>query len=75
MHGRLFTLVSEDEGIFAWGMEIRHPDGCAAVIYRWDPTTRQSTQGVHGSAEGARVLYSRMAGVPLMLVDTEPALS
>lgn len=75
MHGRLFTLVSEDEGIFAWGMEITHPDGRAAVIYRWDPNTRQSTQGVHGSAEGARVLYSRMAGVPLMLVDTEPALS
>lgn len=77
MHGRLFTLVSEDDndGIFAWGMEITHPDGCAAVIYRWDPATRQSTQGVHSSAEGARVLYSRIAGVPLALVDAEPALT
>lgn len=36
MQGRLFTLVSEDDGIFAWGMEITHPDGRAAVIYRWD---------------------------------------
>jgi hypothetical protein len=75
MHGRLFTLTSEDDGIFAWGMEITHPDGRAAVIYRWDPATRQSTQGVHSSAEGARVLYSRIAGVPLALVDAEPALT
>jgi hypothetical protein len=73
MDGRLFTLVSEDdhEGIFAWGMEITHPGGRTAVIYRWDPTTRQSTQGVHSSAEGARVLYSRIAGIPLALVDAE----
>lgn len=68
MQGRLFTLVSEDDGIFAWGMEITHPDGCAAVIYRWDPTTRQSTQGVHDSAERARVLYSRLAGVSLTVL-------
>ena len=77
MQGRLFTLVSEydDDGIFAWGMEITHPGGCATVIYRWDPATRQSTQGIHGSAEGARVLYSRIAGVPLALVDAEPAFT
>jgi hypothetical protein len=71
VHGRLFTLVDADDhdGIFAWGMEITHPDGRAAVIYRWDPTTRQSTQGVHDSAERARLLYSRLAGVPLALLD------
>lgn len=70
MEGRLFTLVDEDDhdGIFAWGMEITHPDGRAAVIYRWDPTTRQSTQGVHDSAERARVLYSRLAGVSLTVL-------
>jgi hypothetical protein len=45
VEGRLFTLVdaAEYDDIFAWGMEITHPDGRAAVIYRWDPTTRQST--------------------------------
>lgn len=77
MHGRLFTLVTDEDhdSIFAWGMEITHSDGCAAVIYRWDPTTRQSTQGVHSSAEGARILYSLVAGVPLALVDAEPALA
>jgi hypothetical protein len=69
VEGRLFTLVdaAEYDDIFAWGMEITHPDGRAAVIYRWDPTTRQSTQGVHSSAAGARVLYSRLAGVSLTL--------
>jgi hypothetical protein len=70
VQGRLFTLVDEDDhdGIFAWGMEITHSDGCAAVIYRWDPATRQSTQGVHDSAERARILYSRLTGVPLTVI-------
>lgn len=74
MQGRLFTLVTAEvgtevhDGIFAWGMEITHQDGCAAVIYRWDPGARQSTQGVHRCAEGARLLYSRAAGMPLALV-------
>jgi hypothetical protein len=33
MHGRLFTLVSEDDddGIFAWGMEITRP-GASPVL-------------------------------------------
>jgi hypothetical protein len=77
VEGRLFTLVDADDydGIFAWGMEITHPEGRAAVIYRWDPTTRQSTQGVHSSAERARILYSRVAGVPLVLCDVESAAS
>ena len=67
MHGRLFTLVSSGD-IFAWGMEIAHADEHAAVIYRWDPCTKQSTHGIHSSAEVARLLYSRGAGVPLDLV-------
>lgn len=78
MQGRLFTLVDADDydGIFAWCMEITHPDGRAAVVYRWDPITRRTTQGVHGSAEGARVLYSRLAGVNLVLLDADsPALT
>jgi hypothetical protein len=80
VQGRLFTLVSstDQDEIFAWGMEITHADGHAAVIYRWNPCTKQSTHGIHGSAEGARLLYSRAAGVPLLLLDaegTEPALT
>jgi hypothetical protein len=85
-------LVSAEDydAIFAWGMEITHRDECEAVIYRRDPTTRYATHGVHESAESARVLYSRLIGMPLALVymdfadeverlyamfDTEPALT
>jgi hypothetical protein len=73
VEGRLFTLVSADDygRIFAWGMEITHDDGSAAVIYRWDPMSQKSTHGVHSSAEGARGLYSRVAEVPLVLVWME----
>jgi hypothetical protein len=68
-------LVSAEErdGIFAWGMEIAHPGGSAAVVYRWDPHTRSSTHGIHDTAEGARALYSRGAGVSLVLEWEEVA--
>jgi hypothetical protein len=77
VHGRLFTLVSsaDHDEIFAWGMEITHDDGHAAVIYRWNPCTKQSTHGIHSSAEGARALYSLSAGEPLDLLDAEGALT
>jgi hypothetical protein len=54
-------------------MEIAHPGGSAAVIYRWDPNTHSSTHGIHASAEGARALYSRGAGVSLVLEWEEVA--
>lgn len=71
MHGRLFTLISadnNDDGIFAWGIEITHQDSCEAVTYRRDPESRQATHGVHNSAETARDQYSRLIQVPLTLL-------
>lgn len=67
MHGRLFTLITADySAIYAWGMEITHEAGCTAVIYRWDPTTREPMFGTHPSAEEARELYSRLLHTPLI---------
>jgi hypothetical protein len=67
VRGRLFTLAEKDDGIFAWGMEITHHEGSAVVTYRYDPDTQKSAHSVHESADRARLLCSRLAGVPLIL--------
>jgi len=62
MDAKLFTLVKpgDDTQIFAWGMEITSDDGTEAVLYRHDPDTGRSHTGLHGSAESALRVWSRI---------------
>jgi hypothetical protein len=79
MYGQLFTLVhaadpdtdsGEGTAIFAWGMQITTDTDQFAVIYRRD-RGGHSTFGVHGSADRACALYSRLVPLRVMWENSE----